>query len=451
MDDGRTSDPGMPFELQCQLTQFAMDNASIEIYWLGKDARVRYANNYACTLLGYTKKEILQLAIPDLDPNYPIERWDDHWQTLKRVKTQSFETLHKRKNGVLIPVEVVANYLRLDGYEYNVGFAMDISERRRAEAALREKEEFFRMISENVDDFIAILDLDGRRLYNNPAYTDLFGDAEALKGTDSFNEIHPDDRERIRQLFDKTVQTGVGHRAEFRFVLPNGSIRCMESSGALIKNGHGNALRVMVVSHDITDRKQAENMIHDLAFHDSLTQLPNRRLLRDRMEQTMALSSRNGLYSALMFLDLDNFKPLNDEHGHDAGDMLLVEVSARLISCVREMDTVARFGGDEFMVLLNELNANEAESANKAAIVAEKIRATLAEPYLIQVRRTAKAGATIEHHCTSSIGVVLFINHDRSADEIMKCADKAMYQSKEAGRNQVRFYDRGVGAAHQES
>ncbi len=441
MNDPRTGELVIPSELQLKLTQFAMDNASIGIYWLGNDARIHYANNCACSTLGYSTNEFMQLHVYDLDPNYPVERWPEHWQSLKRDKTQTFETLQKRKDGVLIPVEVIANYVGFNGHEYNVSFAKDISERKRAERTLHEKEEFFRMISENVDDFIAVLDLEGRRLYNNPSYINLFGGVEALKGTDSFNEIHLDDRERIKQLFKKTVQSGVGHRAEFRFVLPDDSIRYMESSGSLIKNSRGDALRVIVVSRDITQRKQAENVIHELAFHDALTKLPNRRLLSDRLEQVMAVSTRSGLYNALMFLDLDNFKPLNDEHGHDAGDMLLTEVSARLRSCVREMDTVARFGGDEFMVLLNELDADKAESVIKAASVAEKIRATLAEPYLIQVRHKGKAEAAIEHRCTASIGVVMFINHDSSPEEVIRCADKAMYQSKEAGRNQVRFYD----------
>ena len=191
MNEERTSDSAIPSELQLMLTQFAMENASIEIYWVGHDARVYYANNFACTALGYSKNEFLRLSVPDFDPNYPMERWEDHWQNLKHNQTQSIETLHKRKDGVLIPVAVLANYVRLDGYEFNVAFARDISERKRAEAALQEKEEFFRMISESVDDFIAVLDLEGRRIYNNASYANIFGDVEALKGTDSFNEVHP--------------------------------------------------------------------------------------------------------------------------------------------------------------------------------------------------------------------------------------------------------------------
>ncbi len=440
MADQPSSAHAIPPELAPRLTQFAMDNASIAIYWVGPDARIHYANHHACEMLGYGKDEIVGLSIPDLDPNYPMARWQDHWQSLKRDMTQSFETQHRCKGGKLIDVWVVANYVALDHHEYNVGFARDITDRKRIEATLLENEEFFRLISENVDDFIAVLDLEGRRLYNNRAYASLFGDYEALKGTDSFQEVHPEDRERIRLLFKKTVLSGVGHRAEFRFVLPDGSIRYMESSGSLVRNSRGDPMRVVVISHDVTERKLAETEIHDLAFQDALTKLPNRRVLRDRLEQIMAMTHRSHLYNALMFLDLDNFKSLNDVYGHDAGDQLLVEVSSRLKTCIREMDTAARFGGDEFMVLLDELGANEQVSRERAARVADKIRSALAAPYRLTVRHNEDAEQAITHRCTPSIGVALFNGHDATADEIIIRADKAMYLSKAAGGNQFQFY-----------
>lgn len=180
--------------------------------------------------------------------------------------------------------------------------------------------------------------------------------------------------------------------------------------------------------------------IHNLAFHDTLTQLPNRRLLEDRLVQTMAASKRSGLYCALLFLDMDNFKTLNDTHGHIAGDLLLIEAARRLNGCVREMDTVARFGGDEFVVVLGELDVDKARSVTQASIVAEKIRAALGEPYALKIREADRA-EIIEHHCTSSIGAVLFVNHGASAEDILRWADTAMYQAKEAGRNLIRFYD----------
>jgi diguanylate cyclase (GGDEF)-like protein len=181
--------------------------------------------------------------------------------------------------------------------------------------------------------------------------------------------------------------------------------------------------------------------IHNLAFYDALTGLPNRRLLSDRLEHTKAVSNRTGRYAALLFLDLDNFKSLNDEYGHDVGDLLLQEAARRISSCVREVDTVARFGGDEFVVILGELVADKAESTSQAGVVAEKIRATLADRYVLKVHRAGKTETTVEHQCTSSIGVVLFANLDGSVADVVKKADVAMYQAKAEGPNMIRFYD----------
>ncbi|MDD2832582.1 MAG: diguanylate cyclase [Methylotenera sp.] len=321
-----------------------------------------------------------------------------------------------------------------------IGTHTNISARKQIENELIEQKEFFRVITENSLDFIAVLDLQGRRIYNNQAYTRIFGDVKSLEGTDSFAEIHPDDRERLQNVFKNTIQSGQGQKAEFRFLLANGAVRYMESSGALIRNSKGEPASVMVVSHDITERKRVEQEIQLLAFYDQLTHLPNRRLLTDRLTQTMASSRRSGCYCALMFLDLDNFKPLNDVHGHPVGDMLLIEVAERLKKCVREVDTVSRFGGDEFVVVLNELDEDWARSKSQAASVADKICTSLAKPYLLTIKHEGRADAVIEHHCTASVGVVLFVNHEFDQEDIIKRADAAMYEAKASGRNQVRFF-----------
>lgn len=198
---------------------------------------------------------------------------------------------------------------------------------------------------------------------------------------------------------------------------------------------------VFAAARDITEHKQVQAEILNLALYDSLTRLPNRRLLNDRLGQTMAASQRSGRYSALMFIDLDNFKSLNDTRGHEVGDLLLMEAADRLKRCVREIDTVARFGGDEFVVMLSELSVENAESTAQAGVIAEKIRAALDKPFVLQVRQKGTAENTVEHQCTASIGVALFSKRDASRDDILKWADKAMYQAKEAGRNLIRFYE----------
>ncbi len=193
------------------------------------------------------------------------------------------------------------------------------------------------------------------------------------------------------------------------------------------------------VARDITEHKQAQEHIKHYAFYDSLTQLPNRRLLRDGLNLALAASKRSQLYGALLFLDLDNFKPLNDKYGHEFGDLLLIEVANRLRACVREIDTVARFGGDEFVVVLGHLDVDKGESRVLTGRVAEKIRTSLCQPYLLTDKRTASTAGTVEHHCTASIGATLFFGQDESEDEILKRADMAMYDAKQAGRNEVRF------------
>ena len=319
--------------------------------------------------------------------------------------------------------------------------ARDVTERMRATAALREQKEFFHLIAENVVDFIAVLDPNGRRIYNSPSYAQFFGSERDLRGSDCFVEVHPDDRERVRKIFEETVRTGCGRQLEYRLVIADGSVRTLESRGSVIRDREGKVVRVVLVAHDITERKLMEYQMRQMAFHDTLTQLPNRRLLGDRLSYAMAASARSGYYGAIMFLDLDNFKPLNDKHGHDAGDLLLIEVAERLKSCVREMDTVARFGGDEFVVMISELDMGKAESLAEAELIAEKIRHRLAEPYRLSIKHLGKPEETIEHHCTASIGVVVFVNHEASQENILKWADAAMYQAKENKRNSIQVFD----------
>jgi len=190
---------------------------------------------------------------------------------------------------------------------------------------------------------------------------------------------------------------------------------------------------------EITERKQMEGQVREMAFHDPLTKLPNRLLLNDRLSQASAGSLRSGCYVALMFLDLDNFKPLNDMHGHEVGDCLLIEVADRLTSCVRQMDTVARFGGDEFVVMLSELHEDHARSVAQAQAIAEKIRVLLSAPYVLSIAHEGKPDVLVEHHCTASIGMVLFLDHRVSQSDILMRADLAMYQAKKAGGNAIRM------------
>lgn len=402
-------------------------------------------------MLGYPIDELDRMTNNDLTPEkwHAAEAQVIEQQVMAYGHSRLYEKEYVRKDGLVMPVELKTHLLldRSGKPEAMWAIVRDITERKRVEAALREQEDFFRLIAENSGDFIAVLDLDGRRLYNSPSYNHFFGNTRYLSGTVSFTEIHPDDRERVRRVFAETVKTGVGQRIEFRFVLPDGAIRQMESRGGVIRDEDGRVARVVVVANDITERKQAEEQIHQLVFYDSLTGLPNRRMLNDRLRQAMAATKRHGRYGALMFLDLDNFKPINDDYGHGVGDQLLGEAARRVAGCIRGVDTVARFGGDEFVVLLSDLDPTRAESAADARMVAEKIRARLAEPYMLVVRRhEPEAQFEVERRCTASIGLVLFINDERSAEDLLRWADIAMYRAKDEGGNRVRLVEAHANA-----
>lgn len=194
----------------------------------------------------------------------------------------------------------------------------------------------------------------------------------------------------------------------------------------------GSVTNYICAFFDITERKQAEEKIHNLAFYDPLCQLPNRRLLFDRLHQAVATSARTKNCAGLLFIDLDNFKLLNDTRGHAIGDMLLIEVGQRLRACIRESDTLARLGGDEFVVLLEGLSTDRSEAAVQAREVGEKMLNDIHEVCILD---------NVEHYSTASIGVSLFVNYRQNLDDLIKQADTAMYAAKKAGRNTLRFFD----------
>lgn len=235
-----------------------------------------------------------------------------------------------------------------------------------------------------------------------------------------------------------TIKSGKVWHGEICNRNKSGNICWMDTTIVPFMDDNGKPTQYISMRTDVTARKLSEAQIFNLAFYDPLTKLPNRRLLNDRLGQALAASKRSGFCGALMFLDLDNFKPLNDEYGHAVGDLLLQEVAKRLMQCVREADTIARFGGDEFIVMLGELSSFKSEASAQAIFIAEKIRQALSEPYyLIYSPSDTSEKLTVEHRCTSSIGMTLFKGDGSSSEDILKRADAAMYQAKESGRNTI--------------
>ncbi|MFH2139420.1 MAG: diguanylate cyclase [Pseudomonadota bacterium] len=220
---------------------------------------------------------------------------------------------------------------------------------------------------------------------------------------------------------------------------------CIDELGNLT---HGINLMAEQLQQDRAQLQQrideATEQLRQLAFFDVLTGLPNRRLLSDRLDQVLAASMRSERYAAVMFMDLDKFKPLNDKYGHSVGDLLLIDAARRIESCLRAVDTVARFGGDEFVVLLNELDEDREQSTRQAQTVAEKIRATLSQPYHLLYQTADQPPLAVSHECTVSIGMVLFHGQQANHEQVLARADAAMYQAKESG-NAIQFMDESMG------
>lgn len=245
--------------------------------------------------------------------------------------------------------------------------------------------------------------------------------------------MHPEDSVRVQAAADDLVAgRSLQFSVEYRVRHAAGHWVWLLSRGKVTaRDAQGRATRLSGTQLDVSERKTAEAQIWALAFYDPLTQLPNRRLLLDRIAQAQALGARHRSYGALMFLDLDRFKWLNDNHGHDAGDLLLREVARRLTNCLRESDTVARLGGDEFVVLAQDLGHQREPAQELALQLASKMLIALQQPYALGPSLRAEIGV--------SIGVTLFFGHAGSAEDLLKQADAAMYDAKAAGRGMVRI------------
>lgn len=284
----------------------------------------------------------------------------------------------------------------------------------------------YRLIAENAGDLIAMLDRNGRRIYASPSFLRYFGPDEVAPGSDSFALVHPDDREHIAEIFRHTLATGEGRRAEYRLVTRSGEVRYFESDGNPVFDRSRQVTHVVVVSRDITERHLVEERMRHLANHDVLTALPNRSMFAECLGQALAYARRYCTRVAVMFVDLDHFKEINDSLGHDGGDRALKWAAERIRGCLREEDLVARQGGDEFCVLVSTRNGG-----GSIRLVAEKIVETLAEPLNLD-------GRTLR--ISASIGVSVYPEDGTEPDTLIRRADLAMYQVKKGGRRHIRFF-----------
>ena len=331
-------------------------------------------------------------------------------------------------------------------YRVNRRLGSALTEISSAHEALRISEERHRLLADHATDVIWTMNLDGKITYVSPSVEKLRGYTSAEVMQQSIEQLLTAESAEIAlEGLKKTIEAvhaGLPvpeFRGELEQPCKDGSTVWTEVTTTGITNPDGQFVAILGVTRDITERRKMEEQIRQFAFHDPLTQLPNRRLLADRLLQTIAANKRSECYGALLFLDLDNFKPLNDLHGHEAGDLLLIEAAKRLRSCVRQNDTVARFGGDEFVIMISELSTHRNESIILARHIAEKLRTELSAPYLLPVPGSPSNKKMVEHQCTTSIGLTLFLGDKVDPEELIKRADEAMYQAKQSGRNAIKM------------
>jgi len=334
-----------------------------------------------------------------------------------------------QNNGIRTYLSVKIPVRDASGEIYAIcGVATDISERKQAEVNLLIAAAAFES-----QESMMITDAQGNIQRVNHAFTETTGYSadEVVGQTARLLKSGRHNADFYREMWASVHRTG-GWQGEIWDRRKNGEVYPKWLTISSVKGDDGSISHYIGSHFDISERKKAEAKIHELAYFDQLTTLPNRTLLTDRLEQAKSASARSKNYGALLFIDLDNFKTLNDTLGHDQGDLLLKQAALRLTKCIREGDTVARLGGDEFMVMLANLGASENDAAIGVEVIAEKMLGILKDTYQLD---------NVAFHCTASIGATLFKGQSFSVDDLMKQADLAMYKAKEAGRNASRFFD----------
>nr|WP_288853106.1 EAL domain-containing protein [uncultured Acidovorax sp.] len=400
---------------------------------------VRVNQRYA-DILGYSPEEMVGMTFQSL--THP----DDLAADLAQVR--------RLQSGDVPEYRLEKRYIHKDGHEvwgdltvssmwasgsapgHHIAVVQDITARKRMEENLRANEQRLRSILERLPMGLCLVQDDGLISFRNQRYVQICGyTQEEVPDTDTWwQRAYPDaaERDAIRQRLLDTRHLGVIPLAEYTIRCADGKYKPVEISGIFVEGGR------LITMQDLSERKAAEEEINQLAYYDPLTRLPNRRLLMDRLQQALATSARHQRSGALLMLDLDNFKTVNETRGHDRGDALLLQVAHRLRGCVHEDDTVARQGGDEFVVVLEDLGDSPEEAAARAEDVGQRILGVLREPYQID-------GAA--HHSSLSMGVTIYSGTRETVDELLKRADLALYQAKNAGRDTLRFYDPQMQAA----
>ncbi|OPY86431.1 MAG: Cyclic di-GMP phosphodiesterase Gmr [Smithella sp. PtaU1.Bin162] len=408
----------------------------LPICYVTRDGVITFRNERFSEIFGYTEEEVPTLAEWWIKA-YPEEKYRQEviqkWEAALGTALENGTDIKAAEYNVTCKDGVIRNIL-ISGTAIADDFLVtfiDITEHKRAEQALRESEELYRSLIETSPDPIIMYDLKGRIIAANNQTARTYG----VSGTDQFfkevNSIFDLLADNYRDIaaanFLHTLETGSSQKNEYLVRLHNGQTITTEINSSIVRTATGQPRAFISVVRDITERKQAEERIQHLANHDALTGLPSLRLVKDRMAMAFGMSRRHNYRTAVMFIDLDGFKTVNDSLGHEAGDYVLKKVAQIFLACIRETDTVARVGGDEFIIVATALR-----SAGNAGEIAEKIIRMLSLPITFNGRKVS-VGA--------SIGIALYPDHGTDMENLIAQADTAMYRSKGSGKNRFTFAD----------
>jgi diguanylate cyclase (GGDEF)-like protein/PAS domain S-box-containing protein len=410
------------------------DNSPDMIVRYDRSLRRTYVNLAWERATGLSAEDVLNRSAAELRGLMTLAKSSEYedklLSALETGESVSMEVTLQHADGAEVHLErrIVPEF-DVDGKVVSLfSISRDITERKKNEDMLRIAAAAF-----ETHEAIIITDTDANIIRVNQAFHDITGySAEEVLGQNPrILSGGRHDKEFYEKMWQAILSKG-SWTGEIWDKRKNGEIYPKWITITAVKDRQGETMQYVGIFNDISERKKAQEEILNLAFYDSLTKLPNRRFLLDRIHSAQALSSRTGLYGAVLFLDLDRFKLINDSFGHSYGDLLLIEVAERIRVCVRSVDTVARLGGDEFVVLVENMSDEVEKATQTIAHIADNIRSVLALPYVLDERI---------HHSSPSIGVYLFKGDEQSVDSLLKYADVAMYQAKDAGRNSVRFYD----------
>ena len=456
-------------ELFLQVCQLAVQFGNMKMAWVGMvDELTRMAKPVFSYGTGTEYLDGIQISVNEDEPTgqgpfgtaFREGRlvWLENFSTEPRLKPwherasrygwSGVAALPLQRNGVVVGVfmlysavpdafDEAARHL-LEGMATDISYALTrfalLAERKESEDEIR-----IAAVTFETQEAIMITSPEAYILRVNQAFQDITGyrAADVIGKNPRMFQSGRHDAVFYREMWAALLSTGKWS-GEVWDRRKNGEIYPKAMTITAVRDKDQYVTHYVAVFRDISNRKKSEQEIHQLAFYDPLTGLPNRRLLLDRLQQALAVSARNGRHGALLFLDLDHFKTINDTQGHAMGDQLLIEVARRLPTCLREGDSVARLGGDEFVVVLEDLSSDADEAATQTELVAEKIRFELDKPYVLK---------DFEYLSSVSIGITLFFNHQESAEDLLQHADVAMYQAKMAGRNAIRFFDPNMQTA----